>query len=60
MEMNSELVAAAVKENTIPGVTEFIESYHNKETGQQKAGPDKKLSAPPAPFYDELHFADYE
>lgn len=58
MKMKAELVAAAAEETPVAGLKEFTESFLKKETGQQKT--DKKLPAPPAPFYDELHFADYE
>ncbi|HYK44118.1 MAG TPA: hypothetical protein VEV83_03055 [Parafilimonas sp.] len=39
-------------------VSASTETYTQKS--EQQKTPDKKSSAPPAPFYDELHFADYE
>ena len=35
-----------------------VDSYTQKS--EQQKTPDKKSSTVPAPFYDELHFADYE
>ena len=62
MEVKGELItaAAAVEKKPVTGVKEFIESFQKKETGQPKTGIDKKLPTSPAPFYDELHFANYE
>ena len=39
-------------------VSASAESYTQKS--EQQKTPDKKSSTIPAPFYDELHFADYE
>jgi hypothetical protein len=54
------LTTPAVEKKPVAGTQEFIEIFFKKENGQQKTAPDKATPAPPAPFYDELHFGNYE
>jgi hypothetical protein len=48
----------AAKKKIETNVSVSAESFTDKS--EQQKTPDKKSSATPAPFYDELHFADYE
>jgi hypothetical protein len=60
MEMKGDLLTAAATEKKPAKAVELLmENFRKKETGQQN-NTDKKSSLTPAPFYDELHFADYE
>jgi hypothetical protein len=61
VKLNGEnIITAGMKAKPVPGTKEFAESFFKEETEQKKNIPDKKTSELPAPFYDELHFANYE
>ena len=60
MEMKEELIIAAVEKKPIETTKGFIQNVLKKETVRPEINADKKPVITPAPFYDELHFGDYE
>jgi len=61
MEMSEELKKRNLAEKkSAPNLKGLLEVFPKIETGVHKTGNDKSLPSLPAPFYDELHFADYE
>jgi hypothetical protein len=59
MEMKEEYRTTAAEEKTATVVKSKVESAQGKGTAQENT-PVYKAPKSPAPFYDELHFADYE
>ena len=53
-------ITAGVETKPVPGAKAVAEDYFGKKARQQKNTADKKTTVVPAPFYDELHFANYE
>ena len=60
MEVSEELKVLGPTDKKNVAYSNPSAEIPNKESGSQKTGSDKNPSALPAPFYDELHFADYE
>ena len=61
MKLSEQYISTSKLETTqVPGTKQLHEIAGSCEVEQQKIVPVKKTSNLPAPFYDELHFANYE
>jgi hypothetical protein len=61
MELKRPYITSAdIETKPVPGTKKLAESFFKEGSEQKKNIPVKKPTASPAPFYDELHFANYE
>jgi hypothetical protein len=61
MKLSEQHISTSKLETTqVQGTKQLHEIAGSYEVEQQKVAPVKKTSKLPAPFYDELHFANYE
>ena len=60
LKLIGNTIIESLKTNPASGTKEFYKPVGKDGTGQQKGVLNKNTPELPAPFYDELHFANYE
>jgi hypothetical protein len=60
LKLSGNTIIESLNTNSASGTNEFYKPVAKDGAGQQKAILNKNTPELPAPFYDELHFANYE